>query len=229
MKTPFTVLCLTAMMVATATVPAPVKLERKVKSGDVHKGTLSFEADFNGQLVAATADTKSTIKEIKDDGTVVMHETFESMTMTVDGNEMGHADGRNDMVTYDKWGRVVNVASQSDNSMPPRVAHLVTFVYPENPVDIGDSWEKVTQANDSNKLPKTTFKGTVEAFEEYKGIKVAKVKYSIAEEFHTAPATLTGTAWINIENGRMVKAEADIKNFPGAPMPVDAKMKFEAK
>ncbi len=227
MKKALVLLGISAALLASAAVIEPVTLTRDVKAGDSIKSKLTVELDFGGQMVTYSADTTQKVKEVKE-GEMVFEETTANSTISIDGQSQPASDDSTATMTYDKAGRIKSMKSDMMDDNAYRFASLIIFMWPDKPVDVGATWDATVEANNDHKTPKTTFKYTLEAFEDVKGKKTAKVKFAITEQEGDTPAKSAGTMWVDIKTGFNLKAEGTMENAPAAGMVINAKFKVEA-
>jgi hypothetical protein len=100
------------------------------------------------------------------------------------------------------------------------------FIAPDKEVKVGDSWSHV--------FPPAPFSGGIGGKVEYKALSTEKVglkttllvQFSFKESANSTPAESIGKAWIDVENGELVKLESDWKNAPmmSADAPLNAKI-----
>lgn len=227
MKNALAFLAVTAALAASAAVE-PTNLLRDIKAGDKHVSKLSVDIDFSGQTIVFKADMKSAVKEVKADGSIVLEESSDNTSIDM-GNGPEPAGQESTMVsTYDKTGKLIDIQSDMLDDATYRFSNLFLFNWPGKAVDKGDTWEVKAEANKSHSTPATSFKYTVEGFEDVKGVKTIKVKFDIKETEGDAPATSMGTMWIDIKTGWTMKSEGSMKNVPVTGMVFDAKFKSES-
>lgn len=226
LKSPIMLTLIAASLAATALI-APTKITRDVKVGDKHKAKLSVDIDFSGQAIQYTADGTQTIKEVKEDGTVVVEETSENSMISMDGAEQPAGNDSTATNTYNKKGHLLEMQSEMVDENSYRFSNLFIFLFPDKEVDKGVSWEDTKESSSKQSTPKTSFKYTCDGFEEIKGKNTAKVNFEIKELEGGQPASSKGTMWIDVKTGFIMKSEGNLVNAPAAGMVIDAKFKTE--
>lgn len=219
MKKALVLLAVTGAVAASALVLEPTKLMRDVKAGDSHKTKVNVELDFGGQMLTYVATATQKVKEVKADGSLVLEEGTTDTMIIMDGSEQPAGNDAIATVTYDKSGKIKNMESDVMDDTSYRFAYLMAFMWPDKEIDKGSSWDVTLEANDSHSTPKTTFKYSLEGFEDYKGVKTAKVKFDIKEEGDSSTAAGSkGTMWVDVKTGFVKKAEGSMTNLPAAGM-----------
>lgn len=226
MKKTFVLLGISAALLAVAAID-PITLVRDVKVGDTNKTKLSVDLDFGGQTVVYSAESSSTVKEVKE-GELIIEEASSNSTIDIDGQAQPAGNDAVATVTYDrKTGKIKSMNSDLMDDNAYRFANLILFMWPDKPVDTGTTWEVALPAESALSTPKTTFKYTVEGFEDVKGHRAVKTKFAITEGEGDLPAKSAGTMWVDVKRGFILKAEGTMENAPAAGMVINAKFKIE--
>lgn len=229
MKKTLVLLGLVAALVATASVLEPVTLTRTVKVGDTHKAKFTAELDFGGQTVTYSADGDTKVKEVKDDGTIVLEETSSNSSIEMDGQQQAAGNDSVATTTCDKTGKIVSIDGDGMSDEQYRFANLLQFIYPDKPVDKSDSWTVILPSSKEHGTPKTTCKYTVDTFEKVGDKDCVKVKFEITENEGDTPASSKGNMWIDLKSGFTLKSDGSLTNAPAGGMVINAKFKSETR
>lgn len=200
---------------------APVTLAYHVKKGDVayHKATVT--ASIMGADVLVTTSTKSTVKDVKDNGDFVVEQTNLGTHVSFGGQEQDQDASAPVTVTRDKRGRLVDYKTDeaAQAFVAPEVQRLIAMLnevlLPEKPVKQGDSWETVLD-NPAAKGKKVTVKDTYLGTEKVNGVDAWKV-HQTAEAVVDADGnkmSVDSTIYMNPATGQAMKGEAVAKDVP---------------
>ena len=214
---------------ATAAVDGFV-LKRTAKAGDTSKSKIKIDFDYQGSPVNVTIDATSKILEVKDDGSVVEETVQSNLSVMMAGTEVAHQDeAGTSKVTRDKRGLATEIGSAEEGGNNWRNERIVGLVYPEKAVSVGDKWTHESAADKNKELPAAKASYEVQGKESYKGKDVLKISFEFEESGVDDAITSTGTMWVSIASGEVLKAEGKIKNFPIPQTgPVDATWKQES-
>lgn len=167
------------------------------------------------------ANLTRTILEVKSDGNIVVEEKQTDFTLSFDGQDMSAMmpiESITEKITATPLGSVVERVSDADPSMNnPRLSNAQVFVFPGKPLKVGETWVRETAADSSLGLfpTKTTF--TFQGTEMVGQWNCFKVTFEFAESDASANMEGTGTAWLSIEDGELVKGESKFKNVEFGP------------
>jgi hypothetical protein len=188
--------------------------------------TTSFRYEIRNLNSSASwvfsAVSKSKVVDVAADGKIRLQVTQSDATLTVGGQDMsGQLGDANESteVTYLPNGLSVT----APDGPRARIDAALRMLYPDRPVKVGDTWKRAEKADASKGLR------AAEATYKYEGIEtVGKWKaYKIAVTYHETegddPISLSGTKWLSVEEGHLVKAQCTLQNGPFAPgMPPEA-------
>jgi hypothetical protein len=213
-----------------------VKIVWKPKVGDTTKYRLNVAMTGDASLgfgkleVGITVTEK--VKEIKDDGKVVQESTQSEFSVKVDGQDLGAGGdipGMTVITTFYPDGRIFSIEG-GEAGTPTRLSEASVFVYPGPDKEFreGESW--------TSKRPGDAQRGTraAEATYTYLGTEKVgkwdtyKISYKYRETEGENPMEVTGTTWVAVDNGYLVKGEYELSNVefaPGMP-PAKASLKI---
>jgi len=216
---------LAALMLASASLsafalrqtPEEVDLSWKPKVGDVTTHRMNSDAtiDMGGQKMQATFSirVKTTVKAIDGDK-VTLEGSADEFKMSMNGQAMDDAGGQGPSGTTT---RVVTLKGEFLSSetkgqgMPssPRVEQMNTFYRPDGKVKVGDTWDHEIKPDAKRGIIEAKARYTLVGSEMMNKRKVWKISVLYAEMTGDKPSSLTGTIWINAENGDMEKWYAE--------------------
>jgi hypothetical protein len=201
-------------------------LKHPAKEGEVFKYKMTGELSVMGQSVQMSAIMTNKTTKVGTDGNYVVESKMSEAKIVLNGSEMDLGDQPGSTTTYKPDGTVVDVQGESVEAGGARMANLTSFIISEKPVKVGDSWTSEVKGDSKKNTVDVSGKYTLEAIEKLDSGEAAKVSFESKEKAGDTPATISGTAWIDVKSGNPVKVENTWKNvpIPGAPGPVDGKM-----
>lgn len=199
----------------------PVTLTRTYKKGDVARYKSESQITAGAGEAQLVAISKTTVKEIKDNGSVVSESAGESSKLTLNGAEMDIPPDGPMTTTRDKSGKLVEIKldENATGARSPEIVRLMEAIstpfLQTKEVKAGDTWETETD-NLAVKGKKVKVKTTFVGLDKVDGTDLWKVKQSSEPEVDAKGAKMTyeGTFWLNPANGQHVKAEVNIKDLP---------------
>lgn len=201
------------------------KLAKGGKEGDSRKYEINASIDIMGDKLKVYQKYKVTLKKLGSDGTYVEESQALEGKIEFQGNESPMPAGGKDTVTYDKRGRVTKeekaASSEEGDDEGTRLSQLGMFYYPEEDVKVGSKWEIKVDGKESRKTVDTKHSFEVLGKATVGGIETAKIKFYATEAKGSAPAEMSGTIWVDLKTGDLVKQEATFKGVPLSGMAVD--------
>lgn len=212
--------------------PEAVTLKRPQKAGTVLRYKVSAVADAGGTEVTVERTVKYEVKEIKENGDVVLIMTDQGGKINAMGQEMEVPLATKVTLTTDKLGKIVKYERSLDDLsvMAPEVEHLLAvaqdYVLPDKPVKPGDKWEYELD-NPVVKDKKVTIKGTFVGYEKVEETRVWKVKQTMTAVTDSSGSKMEAEMvfLINPEDGVTMRAEGAFKNVPSQYGPVNVTWK----
>ncbi len=204
-----------------------VRLVWKPKAGDTQKYRLNVSMTGDpavlgfGKLELSITTTEK-IKEVKEDGKVVQESTQSEFSVKVDGQDLG-GGGEMPAVSvttiFYPDGRIFAIEGDPTAGPPPRVAESMVFLYPgpEKEFRVGESWthKRGGDAQRGTRASETTYtylgQEKVDRWDAY------KVAFKFRETEGENAMEVTGTVWLGVENGYVVKGEYELTNVEFAP------------
>ncbi len=202
----------------------PITLSRTLKAGQVirYKASSTFTINMNGSDAEGTVtDTeRTTVKEVKDGGDLVLEVVSEGAHITVAGMEIDRPMGDPVLHTHDKQGKLTKIGAPPEGTITsPEVTHLLAIfnwtIFPEKPVKPGDSWEAEFD-NPAVKGKKVTVKTTFVGIEKGDKADLWKIKSVATAESGVDNGKIEheNVSWIDPAQGVAVKYETTQKNVP---------------
>ncbi len=198
-----------------------VTLTRSYKAGDVERAkvVISFSAGGAEGIIEETART--TVKEVKKNGDVVLVGTVEKGRMTIGGQAQVLAEAPPTTETRSRLNRLLELKADlgPENPFTPEVMKLMSatsdVLFPEKPVKVGGNWI-VEFDSPVTKGAKVAVKHTLVAIEKLDDVECWKVNQTAEIEVVAGqPKMLVDmTYWLRPTDGHAVKAEGTSKNVP---------------
>jgi hypothetical protein len=215
---PLALLALLAAMPVRAD-DKPVTLSRTYKKGDVVRIRIETAIDGDGSGVSLKLTSKATVKDVKDNGQVVIESQDEAGKLTLNGSDMDIPAGPVTTLTYDKAGKLIDFKSEEGGVITPETLRQLeimrTPILPDKQVKAGDSWQSEFD-NPAVKGKKFTVKTTFVGAEKTDGADLWKVRQEGSPEIDAAGAKMgfDATYWLDPASGQIVKADVKIKDQP---------------
>lgn len=216
----FLALALLAGQVARAQDEKAVNLVVKPKAGLVTRAVTTIKTSAMGMDIIVTQTQKDTVKEVKENGDVVVEVADEGSVLNIGGTDRDQPASPAFTITRSKLG-IVKESKREDASgfMTPEVGRLMTSlsssIYPDKLVKTNDTWQTELE-NPAVKEKKITVKGTYLGLDKVEGKDYWKIKQS-AEAFVDADGAKMSyeiLQWINPKDGTLFKLEGTIKDVP---------------
>ena len=199
----------------------PVTLTRTYKKGDVTRLKAESAVTTANGDVQAVMTSKFTVKDVKDNGQVVVEQAGEGGKVTIGGNDMDIPASPPVTVTRDKSGKLVEF--KMDESTPglstPEISRLMATIGPpilqDKEVKPGDTWQ-TEMDNPAAKGKKVIIKTTFVGIDKVDGTDHWKVKQTAEPDTDANGGKMNyeATYWLDPANGQEVKSEANVKDLP---------------
>lgn len=204
----------------------PVEVKWKPAAGVVIKYKMEVNASGiegpsgAGELKISSTLTR-TIKELLENGNVNLEEAQTDLSIVFDGQDLTEMVGARSFTTTMKVApngetleKKSDTPEQTDN---PRLENATAFVYPSGPIAIGGTWTREKPADATKNVPSTVTTFTLKAIEDVDKFKTYKIDIEFKEGEGSNPMSATGTVWINVADGELVKGNYTIKAVEFAP------------
>src|SRR5579872_7462960 len=108
----------------------PVTLARSYKKGDVTRTNSEASVNANGTDVQVVQTAKITIKDVKDNGQIVIEEAGEGGKVTIGGSDMDMPASYATTATRDKNGKLIEFKMDEGGQTiyTPEITHLLQIV-----------------------------------------------------------------------------------------------------
>lgn len=222
---------LAAVAVAVAAAQDTFNLRMAPKKGDANKYKTVGSFSVQGFDVKATYEFTDTVKEVNEDGTYEVETVTGELVIDLGGQQMNQPapEAMRTVYSKDGSGKPKTVPAEADPKNMARLQTLNTTFRPENPVKVGDTWEKEWKANKDTgvEAAKATYK--LVAVEDVQGKKALKIEFEIKETEANPAASSKGTVWLDAATGVMLRQNSEWKDvpFPGSPEPLSGKVTIE--
>jgi len=198
-----------------------VTLARAYKEGDKVSHKITVTVSVNGMDVVVTRTAKSTVKEVKKTGEVVIIQTDDGSSLNIGGTEQQQPAGPPVTEIRDKNGKLteVKIDEAAQGFMTPDIQQLVAKAsdvhLTDKPVKPGDTWTTEFD-NPAVKGKKFNAKSTYIGTEKVDGQDLWKVKQTVEADSDADGKKLSIdlTAWLDPAKGQTVKMEGNAKDVP---------------
>lgn len=201
-------------------------LKRTAKQGEVFKYKMSGELDVMGQSVGMSAILINKTTKVEANGNYVVESSQSEGKITINGSDMDLPSQGSTITTYKPDGTVLDVQGEGVEMGGYRMANLLSTIMSEKSLKVGDEWTSETKGD--TKKSTVDVKGAYKfvALEKIESGEAAKITFEMKEQGGDTPGAISGTAWVELKTGNMVKMESTWKDVPvpGAPTPISGKV-----
>lgn len=196
----------------------------KHKVGDTFTYKIAGNFDVMGMEATMSSTTSNKVIEVQDDGTIVMESTMGATVVQVMGDEMELPSMPTTRVTMGRNGEMISVSGGDPTMMEGygRQANMNSFIWPEGPVKIGDTWTHEFKGNsETGGVPATV---TYKVLEETSVIGAKALAISLDfKETGSGGGSVKGVIWIEIGTGIMLQTDVEMTNvtYAGSPFPIN--------
>ncbi|HET6385796.1 MAG TPA: hypothetical protein VFJ58_20585 [Armatimonadota bacterium] len=198
----------------------PVTLSRTFKKGDVVRINVeTTTVGPNGADAQIKLTSSSTVKDVKDNGDVVIETQDQPGKLTINGNDMDIPGGQLTTLTFDTTGKLVDFKSDPGGILAPETSRQLEImrmpILPDKAVVAGDSWQS-TFDNPAVKGNKFTVRTTFVGMDKVDGANLWKLSQAGAPQTDANGAKMgfDATYWLDPASGQLVKSEIKITDEP---------------
>jgi hypothetical protein len=193
----YTALLATVLVGACLGTPAraqdeAVTLKHGFKAGDTWQASFDIVAEVSGTQVPIKRTTVQKVKEVKQNGDVVLVITDKGGTLVIGGDEQVMSPEAPVTITLDPTGKLVKYedTASGDGPISAEAKQLIAMmghcIFPKSAVKKGDTWTTETP-NPFIKDAKLTIKSAFEGTEKVQDKEYLKVKQSV--DVQTSPGS----------------------------------------
>ena len=208
--------------VAIAAVDA-ITLKYAPKVGDDLKYKMTGQVQIMGTQADISADFEYKVTKVDTDGSYTIESSQKNMQVSAMGQTMNPPDSKDTTVSKAN-GEIIDYQTENQDPSAWRMAELNSFVYPDKPVNVGDSWQSKVVADPKKGTVAATCDYKVDSLEKVGNHDTAKIKVSYKETEGSDPASSDGFVWLDTKDGAVVKSEANWANVPSQQGPISAKI-----
>lgn len=221
-----------ALLAAVATVAIAAdgfKLRRVAKVGEEITMRLTADVDVMGVSATFTAKIKDKVTKVDENGDYTVESTQSEGKISFNGQDMDAPGGEPTSTRYAASGSILEMKGGDISDDQMRIASMSAFMFEDKVYNVGDKIAYETKPSKANGNVGAKVALEVAGTEKVGEFECVKVVYSFKELTGEAPAESTGTAWLSQKDASLVKVQGEYKNapFPGAPGPINAKIKME--
>jgi len=222
---PFLIIALGLVAIAAIAVAAdPITLKRTVTVGETlkYKLTASFDAGQVGSQATVTGDITNKITKIESNGNFDVESTQQNLKIDVGGQTIDGDSGTTKTTVMQPNGQLVEIRGENLSPQDYRLAALNEVIFPDKPVNMGDSWSATIPDNAKTGAVAATLNYVLVSEETVDTIDSYKISIVIKETKGDTPASSTGTVWVSKADGSVVKSNMAWVNapVPAAPNPI---------
>lgn len=218
-----------AITAAVAFAADGFKLRRAVKVGEEITMRLTADVEVMGMSATFSAKIKDKVTKIEDNGDYTIESTQSEGKISFNGQEMDAPGGEPTSTKYSAAGQILSMSGEAVTDDQMRIASMSAFAFEDKAYNVGDKIAYETKPSKSNGNVGAKVTLEVSGTEKVGEWETVKVNYTFKETAGETPAESTGTAWLLQKDASIVKVQGEYKNapFPGAPGPINAKIKME--
>lgn len=218
-----------AVLAAIAVAQDGFKLRRTPKVGDEVVMKLSAEVDVMGMNATFNAKVKEKVTKVDENGDYTIESSQSEGKIKFGDQEMDAPDGGTTTTKYSANGAILEIKGEDVGEDAIRLANMNAWQFEPKSYKTGDVIEYETKAAATSGGVASKTRIVVGEVEKIGAWDAVKLTYTFKETTGEAPAESSGTAWLDAKTGSLIKAEGEYKNapFPGAPGPINAKIKLE--
>ena len=208
--------------VAIAAVDA-ITLKYAPKVGDSLKYKMTGQLQIMGTSADIAGDFEYKVTKVDTDGSYTIESSQKNMQVSFGGQNMNPPDSKDTTVSKAN-GEIVDYQTDHQDPNAWRMAELNSFVYPDKPVSVGDTWQSKVAADTKKGTVAATCDYKVDSLEKVGSHDTAKIKVSYKETEGSDPASSEGFVWLDTKDSAVVKSEANWTNVPSQQGPISAKI-----
>lgn len=186
------------------------------------KMAVELDVDMGGATLGVTLVSMVAVKD-KTDKLIKGELSWDDIQL--DGQPIG--EGFSAPLELAGNGRIVHIESDLGEDLRRQVMPLF-FVYPDKAVGPGDKWVSESKKDPAGKDYSLKQDYEVVAQEKFEDLETLKVKVAYAEPGDGDRMSVSGHFWI-AKDGRPLKAELDVKNWPIPQQGGSANVKIRAR
>lgn len=189
-------------------------LQRRAEANERHTYELKVDVTAETAEMKYKAMLDRRFVEVKPDGQVVIATKHNQAMLLLAGQEVPYVDPPTTFMTLDGTGRLIELAGEDIDSEDYRFQTLNTLVWPKKSVEVGEKWEADLMDDEKTGTKRAKASYEVLAKEPLLGHNTIKIGFEIREVNGERPASAKGVAWVDRENGLLLKKYADMTNAP---------------
>jgi hypothetical protein len=184
-----------------------------------------FEEEAQTRLQAVQIER---VTAVDDDGGFAKTVRLEDAQVTFNDQTVPMPNQPTVLQSYDSRGVIQNIVGENTSPDVYRLEVLNTFVGMAGGHDVGDAWVLELPANGQKGWVATRGEYEFVAIEEINDEPAAKLRFDVTEKEGSLPASNTGTVWLRLSDGEILKLESSLENAPLLGKQVRAEVSMEA-
>jgi hypothetical protein len=200
-------------------------LKRVANVGDVLRYRTDVELTVQGR--SATISTLQIERVLKSgaDGYEI-EERATDQRYRSDGQDVRVPGEDRSVAAYDTRGQLLELRETALEPDSYRRANMVRFIAPKDPVAIGDGWTHEFPSDSKRGVVSAQISYKVDAREMIGSYEAVKLSFEFKELEGSRPITNSGTMWVSIRDGSVVRLTSNFANLPlgDPPVPVNGRV-----
>lgn len=212
-----------ALILATSLAMAGDKKTFTIPTGVGAQYTLRLSGTVTVQGGNATITGLFTTKVVKSDKDVITtQDSTAGMNLTINGQVMEIPQGPDRFEEVNPQGVIMKIKGDGVDPAEYQSSYLTQFIFSKDPVGEGDSWTYTYPADSKLGTSATTSTYKITGSKMMGKVNCFEVQVKTTATVNGQAATVEGTAYINQDDGSLVKINETWTNVPvaGSPMPV---------
>ena len=199
------------------------------KVGDVNINQTTMEMMLDGVPLTARIKIRGQVVKVTEDGSATeLFQTLENK-VTADGQEFNGSLADPQQMTTSGKGHIVSIVGGNANSMSYRMAWVRSFLVPDQPVKVGETWKVGIKGNPKVGSENTNHEYKLLGIEKLKSESVGKVQATVEEASGLEKMSSAITFWVRLKDGLILKTAGQLKNvvLQDGMKPTDMKISSE--
>lgn len=164
-----------------------------------------------------------------DKDVITTQESTGQMSLSINGQEMQIPQSPDRFEEINPQGVILSIKGDGVDPAEYLSSYMTQFVFSKDPVGVGDSWTYTYPADSKQGTTATTSNYKITGTKTVNNINCFEVQLKTGTTVNGEAATVEGTAYINQDDGSLVKINETWTNVPvaGSPMPVSGTFTLE--
>lgn len=198
----------------------------KPQVGDIHRYKWSaWSEDFPGPDGVTTLSQEEidadTIKEVRPNGDIVEEVKVTGIKAKLGSSDVASkasSEVRTQTLVYNPSGLLLDWSSDAKGDVDnPRMDRVERLIYPDHPVNAGDTWTYKESANPTKGIYDNEAVFTFRGSQQMNGVLAKKITFAYKETGILLSISASGTFWVSPDDGSIVKKDIQVNNLNVPP------------